>query len=133
MAESKPENNSDVQQSNHGDAQTDNLVNYDESLARLGGDVDLFKEFIQIFYEDSPALLEKVFVAVDATDHDGVARSAHALKGLISNFGAKPCVDLALEFELAGKNESSETMIDQKERLQQLYDELCAELKQYAA
>ena len=107
------------------------LVAYEESLARLGGDKELFKEFIQIFFEDSPKLLEKLFTAVDSTDHDGVAMSAHALKGLISNFGAKPCCELALEFELAGKNKVSETMVADKDKLQQLYDQLCTELKQY--
>ena len=117
----------------NSDAQDLNLVAYDESLGRLGGDVELFKEFVQIFYEDSPQLLEKMFVAVDATDHDSVAKSAHAFKGLVSNFGAKPCCELALEFELAGKNKTSETMVGQKERMQHLYDLLCSELKHYAA
>ena len=107
------------------------LVAYEESLERLGGDKELFKEFIQIFHEDSPQLLEKVFAAVDDNDHDAVARSAHALKGLISNFGAKPCCELALEFELAGKNKSTESMVGNKAKLQELYDQLCTELKQY--
>ena len=109
------------------------LVAYKESLERLGGDVELFKEFIEIFREDSPQLLGSLFVAVDATDHDSVAQSAHALKGLISNFGAKPCCELALEFELAGKNKVSETMVNQKQRMQQLYDQLCEDLNQYAS
>ena len=107
------------------------LVAYSESLERLGGDVELFKEFIQIFYEDSPELLEKMFVAVDATDHDSLAKSAHALKGLISNFGAKPCCELALEFELAGKNMAAETMVGHKQKMQQLYEQLCSELRQF--
>ena len=115
------------------DAQESGLVAYSESLERLGGDVELFKEFIQIFFEDSPQLLEKTLSAVDATDHDSVAKSAHALKGLVSNFGAKPFCELALEFELAGKNKATETVVDQKEKLQLLYDQLCSELKQYTA
>ena len=112
--------------------QESNQVAYDESLERLGGDVELFKEFIQIFFEDTPAMLEKIFAAVDATDHEGLAMSAHAFKGLTSNFGAKPCCELALEYELAGKNKVTETMVGQQERMQQLYDQLCEELKQYA-
>ena len=108
---------------------TETLVAYQESLDRLGGDVELFNEFVQIFFEDSPALLENVFAAVDAKDHDAVSKSAHALKGLVSNFGAKSCCELALEFELAGKNGCSETMVDQKENMQRLYDQLCRELK----
>ena len=109
---------------------TDTLVAYEESLNRLGGDMSLFNEFVKIFFEDSPLLLERVFNAVDAKDHVEVNKAAHALKGLISNFGAKPCCDLALEFEQAGKNESSEKMVGQKQNLQKLYDQLCAELKQ---
>ena len=92
--------------------------------------MSLFNEFVKIFFEDSPSLLERVFSAVDAKDHVELNKSAHALKGLISNFGAKPCCDLALEFEQAGKNESSEKMAAQKQDLQRLYDQLCAELKQ---
>ena len=112
---------------------TDTLVAYEESLDRLGGDVELFKEFVQIFFEDSPSLLEKVFVAVEAEDHEAVAKAAHALKGLTSNFGAKPCCDLALEFELAGRKGASQTMACQKANMQQLYAQLCRELKQLTA
>ena len=131
MAKSKKENILNVQSPSSSDSCS--LVAYEESLERLGGDVDLFKEFVQIFFEDSPSLLENLLRSVDSKDHGEVAKSAHALKGLISNFGAKPCCDLALEFELAGKSESAETMVGQKENMQELYDHLCRELKQLIA
>ena len=132
MAKPNEDNNSNSQTSNNDHPVVEeSQVAYKESLARLGGDVELFKEFVNIFYEDSPPLLNKMFVSVDAADHDGVARSAHALKGLVSNFGAKPCCDLALEYELAGKNETSESMAGKQEKMQLLYDQLCDELKQY--
>ena len=105
------------------------LVEYESSLQRLGGDVDLFKEFVQIFFEDSPKILEKLFAAVDADDHAEVAKTGHALKGLMLSFGAEPCCKLALEFETAGKNKQTESMIIQKAPMRELYELLCDELR----
>jgi HPt (histidine-containing phosphotransfer) domain-containing protein len=107
------------------------LVAYDDSLQRLGGDKELFREFVAIFFEDSPELLEKLFTATQSSDHEAVTHSAHALKGLMLNFGATPCCELALDFELAGKRGELSSVEGSQQRLKDLYEQLCSELKNF--
>jgi len=58
-------------------------------LERLGGDETLFRELILFFDEDSPVILEEMRAALDDNDAARLARSAHALKGLVANFSSK--------------------------------------------
>lgn len=105
------------------------LVEYEESLRRLGDDKELFMEFIDIFMTDSPELVAGVFSAVDSSDALALEKSAHALKGLISNFGAKPCYDVVLELEVAGREQRLSDVNDQLPKFRDLYEKLCAELR----
>lgn len=75
------------------------VVDYEGSLKRLGGDVDLFKEFIRVFDEDTPGLLKSADEAVAARDAAMLERAAHSLRGLASNFGARPTVAVAGQLE----------------------------------
>ncbi len=115
-------------QSNERD-ERESLVAYEDSLQRLGGDADLFKEFVEIFFEDSPQLLETLLAATKSSDHAAVTQAAHALKGLMLNFGAKPCCELALDFEMAGNRGDLSSVKDKHSQLKELYEQLCCELK----
>lgn len=55
-------------------------------LARFEGDRELLCEIAQLFLEDSPQILEAVRAAVAARDGEAVHRTAHTLKGSVSNF-----------------------------------------------
>jgi HPt (histidine-containing phosphotransfer) domain-containing protein len=62
---------------------------YQRSLARLGGDPQLFAEIAALFLEDSPKLLERARVALRRRELAGVELAAHSLKGLCVNFDAE--------------------------------------------
>ncbi len=104
------------------------LVEYEKSLQRLGGDKELFSEFVDIFMADSPKMIDDICSAIETADALALEKSAHALKGLMSNFGAKPCCDMALSLEIAGREQMLSEVDDQLPRLRELYAELCSEL-----
>jgi HPt (histidine-containing phosphotransfer) domain-containing protein len=116
-------------ETSHHTGASETLVDYDASLQRLGGDKELFDEFVQILLTDSPKLVSDLATAVESGDCRAVHQAAHALKGLMSNFGAKPCCALALEFEIAGREQNIASMKGQFPKLKQLYEKLCDELR----
>src|SRR5436190_16020451 len=75
---------------------------FDEAavLERVEGDVELLREIVELFLEDSLRLREEVRAAVAAGDAAALRRSAHTLKGAASNFGAAAVVAAALQLEI---------------------------------
>jgi PAS domain S-box-containing protein len=108
-----------------------NLVEYEASLKRLGNDRDLFIEFIEIFMNDSPKMMEDIGLAVELDDCAKLERAAHALKGLMSNFGAKPCCQCAQDFETAGRNQDVKAVAAKMPTLKDWYLKLCSELNEF--
>jgi two-component system sensor histidine kinase/response regulator len=80
-------------------------VVFDKALAlsRVGGDAELLKEIAELFLDDYPKSLIELRAAVQVGDARRVERSAHGLKGSVSNFGARPAVDAALQLETMGR------------------------------
>lgn len=105
------------------------LVDEEGALKRLGGDRSLFDEFISIFLEDSPELLSEIRQGLKSDDANAVGKNAHSLKGLMSNFGAKECVEVALKIELAGRAGEVAECDDDFQRLEHLHGQLASELK----
>ncbi len=81
------------------------MIDLQFSLKRLGGDRVLLREIVQIFFEDSPKLLQELAGAFKASDSTSVRQAAHALKGLVSNFGENEAVELIRKVELAAKED----------------------------
>lgn len=73
------------------------------ALARVGGDIELLKEIAILFLEDYPKVLAELHDAVAANDAKALERSAHGLKGSVSNFGANAAVEAALQLEMMGR------------------------------
>ncbi len=109
------------------------LLDLEGSLNRLGGDQDLFREFVEIFREDAPGLLKSLVQSVKANDAGELERSAHALKGLISNFGAIRCVEVAQQIENAGKEKKIQSAEPILKPFQELYRRLWSELDGFAS
>lgn len=78
-------------------------LNREELNERLDGDMELFRELADIFVTDSTSLLEKIQESLDNGDAAAVGKSAHTLKGAVSNFSAKKAFDTALTLEKIGK------------------------------
>lgn len=72
-------------------------------LDRVDNDIGFLAETVQMLTADGPALLDAVRQSAAANDAPGLARSAHALKGMISNFCATETQAAALEVERLGR------------------------------
>jgi PAS domain S-box-containing protein len=107
------------------------LVDLAAAMKRLGNDKELFDEFADIFLCDAPGIFEQLEYSIEQGDCEQLEKSAHALKGMMSNFGAKPCCDLALAFEVAGRNGNIDAVKNDLTKLNNLYNQLCNELEAY--
>ena len=77
--------------------------NHNELLNRLGDDLDLVTEIIELFLEESPMLLADVQRALERRDAKAIERSAHRLKGSVGNFGMNGTCVAALRLEVLGR------------------------------
>ena len=73
-------------------------------MARLDDDRELLRELVEIYVEEEPELLGQIREALAVGDTDAVRRSAHSLKGAVSNFAAAPARVLAEALEFAGRD-----------------------------
>jgi CheY-like chemotaxis protein len=55
-------------------------------LARVGGDLDLLRNIVELFLQDCPLRISSMREAVSRGDAKGLESAAHALKGAIANF-----------------------------------------------
>jgi CheY-like chemotaxis protein/HPt (histidine-containing phosphotransfer) domain-containing protein len=79
------------------------------TIERLGGDLELLQNFIEVFDEDSPQLLQSICAAAALGDWGALRRSAHALRGLAANFDARILAELAHRLERVGIDEPLES------------------------
>jgi CheY-like chemotaxis protein len=68
-------------------------------IARLGGDVELAQRLSRLFLSEAPDLLAQLQSALARGDAGTVAASAHALKGMLGNFGASDAYAAAARLE----------------------------------
>ncbi len=107
------------------------LLQLDESLAlsRVGGDVELLKEVIELFLDDYPSTFEKIKNAVAASDASSLEHHAHSLKGSVSTFGAGRAFEAAFELEKKGRAGDLTGAQDGLRRLEQALEALRPELE----
>src|SRR3954467_653182 len=74
-----------------------------ELLERVDNDWDFLNETVQMLNTDGRSLMDEVRKAADASDAAALSRSAHTLKGMISNFCAPAAHESAFEVEQLGK------------------------------
>jgi HPt (histidine-containing phosphotransfer) domain-containing protein len=77
----------------------DEELNRADLLDRVEGDRDLLKEIVEVFRDTYPGLLAEVKQTVDRRDAPALVRSAHTLKGVVANFGARAAHTAALRLE----------------------------------
>lgn len=83
------------------------LFDYEGSLKRMGGDDQLFREMVGFFFADAPGWLAQVKQGMARGDGGLVQRSAHTLKGMVSNFGAHSTMQAAAAVEQRVQEDSS--------------------------
>ncbi len=78
------------------------VLDVEGTLARFGGDQQLFQEIIGFFLEDSPPLLGELRRAAEVSHPQAVRSTAHALKGLAAGCGGVRAAQAAQRVENAG-------------------------------
>jgi PAS domain S-box-containing protein len=79
------------------------IVDEAETLARVGGDRELLKSLIEVFFESYPAQLTQMREAINGDDAAGLYRLAHTLVGAVGIFGARPALETAARLEAMGR------------------------------
>lgn len=69
------------------------------ALKRMGDDVELMEQIIQIFLEDAPGLIHAAREALARGDAPEVRRAAHSLKGMMATLGATSGANGAFHLE----------------------------------
>lgn len=73
------------------------------TLARFGGDKELFVEIAGFFFEDAPRLFSDLRDAVEVRNPESIRMSAHALKGLVAGCGGVRAANAAQKVETASQ------------------------------
>ena len=71
-------------------------------LEGLGNDTSLARRLVDLFLQDSGRLVDEINLAIVARDADRLRRSAHTLKGSVSNFPAGAAREIASRMETIG-------------------------------
>jgi len=75
-----------------------------ELMERVDNDVAFLADTVQMLETDGRALIVELKSAVASGDAPAIGRTAHTLKGMISNFCAPAVQTFALDVEKAGKS-----------------------------
>jgi PAS domain S-box-containing protein len=78
-------------------------VDLETALARFDGDMEFFKELLQLFLEDASGQVRKLAAAIEAGQSQAVMEEAHSIKGAAANLGADGVASLALRLEEMGR------------------------------
>lgn len=76
------------------------VIDKEEALGRLEGDLELWNEIREIWLEDVDSLHQAVLANFEGKAADGLRRAAHAIKGASANVGAVRLASVARDLEL---------------------------------
>jgi CheY-like chemotaxis protein len=87
-------------------ARTANVFTWEvsQTLERLGGDVQLLEDIVQIFLAETPRKLDELREAIAQVASDTVEKTAHSLKGELGYLGITGASQRARELEEMGRN-----------------------------
>lgn len=112
---------------------TEPILDIDGTLARFGGDKELFLEMSGMLLEDAPGLVGDLGSAVDAKNAHDVRMRAHALKGLLLGCGGVRAAHIAQVLENAGQSSDLRQAPSQFATLQDEFKQLARALQEYRA
>jgi HPt (histidine-containing phosphotransfer) domain-containing protein len=82
---------------------SERILDVEGTLARFGGDYELFREMAGFFLEDAPILYDELCDAARSGNAAAVRMKAHALKGLVVGCGGVRTANVAQKVETAGE------------------------------
>jgi HPt (histidine-containing phosphotransfer) domain-containing protein len=80
------------------------LYDRDAALVRVGGDLEMLRELVQIFREESLRGMEALRDGLRRGDAASVKLHAHTLRGSLAFFGADWAMTLAQQLETMGRS-----------------------------
>jgi HPt (histidine-containing phosphotransfer) domain-containing protein len=105
----------------------------DALLARVGGEAEIARELVGLFINECPRMLGAIRTSVAAGDAQEIRRSAHLLKGSVSNFTETGAATAALELEMIGREGRLQDAPRALVRLEQELEALLPQLQAFAA
>lgn len=84
-----------------------NILNLTEALERVEGDLDLLKELVDLFVEETPTMVGEIESAITAGNPTALQHAAHTLKGSVSNFAAPGAIAASLTLEQMGRQQDT--------------------------
>ena len=75
------------------------ILDVEGSLARFGGDKQLFLDMTTMLLEDAPDLFSQLQAGVRLGDSAAVEAKAHAIKGVLANCGGNRAASVAQSLE----------------------------------
>lgn len=93
------------------------IIDKEEALGRLEGDLELWNEIREIWLEDVDSLHQAVLATFESRTPDGLRRAAHAIKGASANVGAIRLASVAREIEMQSPAADWAQLATQVERL----------------
>jgi len=109
------------------------LFDEKELLDRVDHDVEFLTDTVRMLETDGRALLDEISLAAATGDAPTLARSAHALKGMISNFCSPDTQAAALAVEALGRAADLAPLPVAIEALQARLGALIADLNDFLA
>jgi CheY-like chemotaxis protein/HPt (histidine-containing phosphotransfer) domain-containing protein len=91
-------------------------------LARVGNDLALLEELVDLFEQDSPRLLAALHSAIMDRANERLIQAAHTLKGSLAYLGADSACDICRRLEALGKADDHDTAA-------RLYEELAEAIR----
>ncbi len=82
------------------------------SLHRMGNDEQLFGEMVGFLRDDAPVRLREIHRGLSEANWKQAQRSAHSLKGLVSNFGAARAQAAAARLEALAQQQKPSPEIE---------------------
>ena len=104
------------------------MLDLELALSRVGGDKQLLREIAVLFIEECPRALAEIQESVAAGDAPKLENAAHALKGSVSNFGARDAVAAAFSLEQMGRANQLTEAEGMLPKLESALSAVCAEL-----
>ena len=112
-------------------ATPDPILDIEGTLARFGGDKQLFIEMSGILLDDAPRLMVELRTAVAAKHAADVRAQAHAIRGLLSGCGGVRAARAAQLLEDAGHASDLSQADRHLEQLVNEFEQLTSALRHY--
>ncbi|MCX5874657.1 MAG: response regulator [Deltaproteobacteria bacterium] len=108
------------------------IVDKAQLLARVGCDVALLRELVDLFLDTGGGMLSHVEHSVRQGNAEAIERAAHAIKGAVGNFAADRAFEAALKLETMGREgtlKHTDRAFKDLEREINLFTDVLASLK----